>query len=474
MPTSRWFYVQEEQRRGPVDLDVLVEMLASGQLPDGTLVWRHGLREWAPAQQVAEVADQLPPPLPAGAPAAKPPSPEEELPPPIPTAKPEPVPPEPATPEPAPADAAAEPPPDFALTAEQLRAEGKHAEAVVVCREWLAEEPDNRLARMTLGRALMAIGDFAAARAEFEIVLQASPDNLLAGRLLEECAKHLDSPSGSEVAPPPGRVETPEAHAAATRERAQASVLVSPAGEATQPEAEFWPARSLAESDVPDVLQALHETKWTGVLSLNHMGVLKTITVKDGRLVFASSNSRDDRMGELLLRRGKITLTQYIDAGRAPAEGKRVGLILVEIGALPATELVRTVVEHTQEIIYSVFQWIEGSYRLKEGLETGAEAITLKLSTADIILEGIRRIEAWSRIERGVGGMDARYERAPNYEQLLKNVSLSVDKLSLVTGQEGVRDVETICKQSTLSHFEVCRTLWAFRVIGVMRRVLAA
>jgi hypothetical protein len=238
--------------------------------------------------------------------------------------------------------------------------------------------------------------------------------------------------------------------------------------------AEFWPARSLAESDVPDVVQALHEIHWTGVLSLHHMGVAKTVAVKDGRLVFASSSSRDDRLGELLLRRGKITLTQYIEAGRAVGKGKRLGTILVEMGALPANELVRAVVEHTQEIIYSVFQWTEGFYRLKEGADTGSEAITLKLGTADIILEGIRRIESWTRIERGVGGMDARYERAPNYEALLKHVNLSVDKLALATGHEGVRDVEAICKQSTLSHFEVCRTLWAFRVIGVMRRLPAA
>src|SRR5207253_8760180 len=103
MPTSRWFYVQEDQRRGPVDLDVLVEMLASGQLPDGTLVWRHGLKEWAPAGQVGEVADQLPPPLPGGKPAPMPPVPEEEQPPPIPTAKPPAAPP-PATPSAEPRD----------------------------------------------------------------------------------------------------------------------------------------------------------------------------------------------------------------------------------------------------------------------------------------------------------------------------------------------------------------------------------
>jgi hypothetical protein len=459
MPTSRWFYVQNDQRCGPVDLDVLVESLASGQLPEDTLVWRHGLKEWAPAQQVPEVADQLPPPLPPPPRAA----PEEELPPPIPAAKPEPVPPAaPPPPEPPP------PPPDFAPHAEELRVEGKKEEAIRACREGLAQQPDNILGRMTLGRALMDSGELEAARAEFEILLRTSPGNLMAERLLQECVTAVSAEPAS------GRVETAEAHAAATRARAKAAPTMVLPEDAPQTAAEFWAARSLAESDVPDVLQALHERRWTGVLTLNHMGVLKTITVKDGRLVFASSSSRDDRLGELLLRRGKITLTQYIAAGRAPTEGKRVGTILVELGALPPTELVRTVIEHTQEIIYSVFQWTEGSYRLKEGLDTGAEAITLKLSTADIILEGIRRIEAWSRIERGVGGMDARYERAPDYEQLLKHVSLSVDKLALVTGHEGVRDVEAICKQSTLSHFEVCRTLWAFRVIGVMRRLPAA
>ncbi len=31
--------------------------------------------------------------------------------------------------------------------------------------------------------------------------------------------------------------------------------------------------------------------------------------------------------------------------------------------------------------------------------------------------------------------------------------------------------IEAICHESTLPDFEVCRTLWAFKVIGVVRRV---
>ena len=89
--------------------------------------------------------------------------------------------------------------------------------------------------------------------------------------------------------------------------------------------------------------------------------------------------------------------------------------MLVEQGALAPKDLVKAVIDHTQEIIYGAFQWTEGQYRLQGGARA-AEAITLKISTPDIILEGIRRIESWSRIDRGVGGIAARYERAPDYE----------------------------------------------------------
>jgi hypothetical protein len=50
--------------------------------------------------------------------------------------------------------------------------------------------------------------------------------------------------------------------------------------------------------------------------------------------------------------------------------------------------------------------------------------------------------------------------------------------MSLSTGQLGVledlgtpRTVENICERSTLPDFEAYRTLWAYVVIGILRRV---
>ena len=200
------------------------------------------------------------------------------------------------------------------------------------------------------------------------------------------------------------------------------------------------------------------------------MGVGKSIKVQEGRLAFASSTSRDERLGELLLRRARISFREYVDAGKAVGPGKRLGTVLVEQGVLEPRELIKWVVEHTQEIIYGAFQLTEGHYRLQEGLEQ-AESITLRISTPDIIVEGIRRIDSWSRIDRGVGGLSARYSRAEGYEPVVRAMTLPAEKTALLDLLASPLEVETICAASGLPDFEICRTLWAFRVIGIITRV---
>jgi uncharacterized protein DUF4388 len=227
---------------------------------------------------------------------------------------------------------------------------------------------------------------------------------------------------------------------------------------------------SLVERDFPELIHDLSESRWTGVLTLTHMGVGRSVTVHQGRMVFAASSSTDDRLGEMLFRRGRISLRQHADAGAAIVPGKRLGAILVEQGVLTPKELVRAVVEHTQEIIYGAFQWTEGQYRLQEGAAP-SEAITLKISTPDIIMEGIRRIDSWQRIQRAVGGLGARYERAPAYEEAMRSLSPSLEKLTLLTSLNEPTTLEALCHDSTLSDFEVCRTLWAYKVIGAVRRI---
>jgi hypothetical protein len=225
---------------------------------------------------------------------------------------------------------------------------------------------------------------------------------------------------------------------------------------------------SLAQRDFPHLVQDVAKRLWSGVLTLTHQGV-RSVVVHEGRLVFATSSNPDDRLGELLLRRGRISLRQLVNAGQAVRPGHRLGTILVHEGVLTPKELVAAVVEHTQEIIYGAFQWTDGRFRLEAG-DPPAESITLNMRTPDLILEGIQRIDSWKRVEHGMGGISARYVRSEEYQEIARVMHLGAHRLDLLNALATERSVEEVCAALPLADFEVCRTLWAFGVIGVVRR----
>lgn len=225
----------------------------------------------------------------------------------------------------------------------------------------------------------------------------------------------------------------------------------------------------LEQEDVADVVQRAGASRFTGRLRLERPDTRLTLTLEDGRLVFALSSDADHRLGPLLLRRGAITLRQMQDATRAMRPGKRFGTVLVEMGFLQPKELVRGVVDQTRAVVLHAFRWTAGEYRLEEG-RTAGEDITLNMSTPQLLLDGIAQLEGWTRVESGCGGLETRYARVPGSDALLKQLTLDVDQSELLRAVDGARDVEALCAGSALNHFEVCRNLWAFRVIGLVRR----
>lgn len=79
----------------------------------------------------------------------------------------------------------------FAQLAEEYRRDGQLAEAVETCRAGLATHPEYLSARVTLGRALLALGRLDEASAELRLVLAAAPENLAATRALGETCRRL-------------------------------------------------------------------------------------------------------------------------------------------------------------------------------------------------------------------------------------------------------------------------------------------
>ena len=96
----------------------------------------------------------------------------------------------------------------FAQLAEEYRRGGDYQQAIAICREGLTRHPGYLSAQVTLGRALIELGQFDEARRELEAVVSVAPDNLAAIRALAEIHQHLGETETAhlgepEIAAPP-------------------------------------------------------------------------------------------------------------------------------------------------------------------------------------------------------------------------------------------------------------------------------
>jgi hypothetical protein len=220
---------------------------------------------------------------------------------------------------------------------------------------------------------------------------------------------------------------------------------------------------------LPSLIQDLCGQRKTGTLTLKDGELTKTLYLDGGRVVFAASSDPDERLGQLFLRRKMIGLKTLKEAAViASREGKRLGAVLVQKKAIRPQDLVWGVSEQVREMVIGLFSWTRGEFVFNEGRLPSDEVITLKMHTGDLIMSGIKSIQAWSRVEAAVGDLDARYQASPRLQELGKELTLSLDEWTLLSHCESGATLADICEHSTLGDFEVCRLIWGFIVVGLL------
>ncbi len=227
---------------------------------------------------------------------------------------------------------------------------------------------------------------------------------------------------------------------------------------------------------VPDLLWNICRSRSTGVLHLTSRGITKKVYINEGRIVFALSGDPDDRLGDLLLREGLITLDQFEDAFTKLSSGKRLGTLLVDAGHLSPENLVRGVLSQVKGIVLALFPLEEGEYAFVEGPLPTDEVITLGMRTTEILLQGIRQIRSFTRIRRSVGPPSTRFRLASSWRAVLDGLDIRDGERVLLqrldeAGARGV-PVEGLCREVFLSNFEIYQALWAFLILGVVEEVI--
>ena len=227
---------------------------------------------------------------------------------------------------------------------------------------------------------------------------------------------------------------------------------------------------SLSESSLHELLASISRSRETGTLNFHDMGRWKAVYFKEGRIIFATSNIADDRLGEYLIKKGNITVRQFLEGSKLVRPGKRFGAVLVEQNILSSDELLRGIQGHVEEIVYSLFDWVRGEYEFVIKDLSAEGPITLSLNTDDVILEGIRRINDFTRIHEGLGSLDRVLRLSGNADNLVYKLGLDPDESQILSLVNGTLSLEQILALSFMPNFETMRILYGLVAVGVLER----
>ncbi|HEY4175896.1 MAG TPA: DUF4388 domain-containing protein [Kofleriaceae bacterium] len=223
-------------------------------------------------------------------------------------------------------------------------------------------------------------------------------------------------------------------------------------------------------SDPAMLLAKMFAQESTGRVVFRREDVEKVVYFDVGRPVFAASSVRRDRMGELLVREGKITAAQYDRCQTAVAEsGRRIGEILVDLGYLKRRELLPAVRRHVEDIVYSLFGWDRGTYHIIPETAASVERIRLSRHPAALILEGVRR--KWDRasLERLIGSASTVIE-VPDREKLggIINLNdLAPEERAALAAFDGQSDLAAVARTANVDVTDILPLAWGLCILGL-------
>lgn len=230
------------------------------------------------------------------------------------------------------------------------------------------------------------------------------------------------------------------------------------------------PRGDIKDMTVPWIFQDLRKEKETGTLLFSREKEKKEVFFKNGDILFASSNLKEDRLGEFLLRKGKITADQFDKASEIVIRtGRKLGAALFEIGALSAQELVSQVKLQVTEIILKIFTWRDGRYQYDNGPLPLSEIIPLHISTGDLIISGVRELE-WKGVRKSLPPITTILRPATDPSLLFQSAHLDEDQRSVFLLIDGSRSIQELCLLSGIGDFNTLKAIYILLALQMVER----
>jgi hypothetical protein len=229
---------------------------------------------------------------------------------------------------------------------------------------------------------------------------------------------------------------------------------------------------------LPEFLKEVYLGRRTGLLHVT-CGESTGVSFRsvNGEVVSGSSTEERGRLGESMVRRGLISRA---DLERAlvivSRQGRRLAPVLRDLDLVDTPRLEQALAHHIREMLLTALLWDQAAllFEDQELPDAPKEDLTLRCSTAELILELVRRIPSPEIVRRGLGSLDRPLAAAPDPPARLDDLALGPADGHLLSRIDGAISARTIIETTPLPVEEVERSLLGLLFTGVVRYMPAS
>lgn len=220
--------------------------------------------------------------------------------------------------------------------------------------------------------------------------------------------------------------------------------------------------------------------RFTGILSLAQGERRKSLFIRNGSMIFADSTEMEDRLGQVLVRGGKVTeeqIQQALQMQQENGEGDKrlLGAILVKEGFIQPLDLVWGVQTQVEDIFCDCFRWTEGSFEFVVEENPGSwDVITLDLVMPELLRRAISLAEDPISLANLLGDFGQLIDVNERWMDLVDRFKLEALEFDLLgRAHAGADTVGTLVLSSPYIAAETARGIVLLHCVGALTLIPA-
>jgi hypothetical protein len=214
-------------------------------------------------------------------------------------------------------------------------------------------------------------------------------------------------------------------------------------------------AGQIGDVGIVDLLSFFNLFRKSGLLRFNLTGGTKTLYFQNGEIVYATSTFPEEEIGEILYGLGKFDREILHGARQFANREIPLGKILVDQGIITSQDLWAATKNQVETITYNLFAFHDGSYVYTDVRPAKERIISLSMTTQNLIMEGLRRVDERAVYMQKVKSLDA----VPVVAGKVPNDLDSVSQRMVALIQSGVGNVNELLRRSGSGEFDALRLL---------------